>query len=81
MMGIVSFMQTIWQLNVARGWVASLTWNIPIVICVQAITLIVLPINTIAGIALMSIIVASAQTLHAGSVAFQGIRKTAVINP
>jgi O-antigen/teichoic acid export membrane protein len=77
MMGIVSFMQTIWQLNVARGWVTSLTWNIPIVICVQAITVIVLPINTIAGIALMSIIVASAQTVHASVVAYHGIRTTA----
>lgn len=77
MMGIASFTQTIWQLNVARGWVTSLTWNIPIVICVQAITLIVLPINTIAGIALMSIIVASAQTVHASVVAYHGIRNTA----
>ena len=79
MMGINSFMQTIWQLNVARGWVSSLTWNIPIVICVQVPFLLLHPINTIMGIALMSILVASVQIVHACLVAFRSISQAATI--
>ncbi len=78
MMGITSLMQTIWQLNVARGWVASLSWNIPLVITVQAISVSTIPVNTIAGIAMMSIIVAFAQSLHAAWVAANGIRTSAL---
>lgn len=77
MMGINSLMQTIWQLNVARGWVTSLTWNIPLVVAVQSILLLILPVDTIAGVALISILVNTAQTVHASNVAARAIHNLA----
>jgi hypothetical protein len=74
MMGVASLMQTIWLLNVSRGWITSLSWNIPLVILVQTVTILALPINTIPGIALMSIFVAIAQTIHAIFAAICGLR-------
>ena len=66
--------QTVWHLNVARGWVRTVVWNIPLVIGLQTFLVLLLEVNTIPGVALMGILVASAQTLHASAVVFAGVR-------
>jgi O-antigen/teichoic acid export membrane protein len=74
LMTSTSLMQTLWGLNMARGWVRTLSWNIPLVLVIQALLIWIIPANTIAGVALISICVALAQCAHASLVTLSGIR-------
>jgi O-antigen/teichoic acid export membrane protein len=73
LMASSAMMQTIWGLNMARGWVNSLTLNIPLVVITQIITLCFVPVGTAVGVAVMGTIVALVQCGHSGMIALLGI--------
>lgn len=70
-----SIMQTIWGLNIARGWVKSLSWNMPLVLLVQLAMFPLVNLSTIQGVAQLSVVVAIAQCVHATLVMSNGLRQ------
>jgi hypothetical protein len=73
-MTVHTLMSSLWGLNIARGWVKSLSWNIPLVLLTQATMLCFIKLNTLDGVIFMNIMVVFAQTIHAAWVAMHGIR-------
>ncbi len=62
-----------WGLNYAKGWVKTVSANIPLTIGVQATALIYIPVDTLSGVILLSLCVSCVQWLHATSVTVVGI--------
>ena len=67
-----------WCLVYARGWVRTAWLNIPCTILAQVTALFFVPIDSVAGVALLSICVSSAQLVHGGSILLSGILRRSV---
>jgi O-antigen/teichoic acid export membrane protein len=80
-LGINSLMQTLWGFNMSRGWINTISLNIPLVLATQLITLCFVPVNTLSGVALLGIIVALVQCVHATWIAVSQLRKLSLSSP
>lgn len=65
LLGSNAIMQTLWALNMSRGWVNSASMNIPLVIITYVTGLYFVRVNTVSGVAQLGIIVAFSQSVHA----------------
>ncbi len=62
-----------WSLAYARGWGRTAWLNIPLTVIAQVIALLLIPVDTVSGVALFGLCVSLMQLSHGSSVLFSGI--------
>ncbi len=63
-----------WCMNFARGWTRYAWLNVPVSLVLQVVGVLVFRVDTVAGVAMMVIVVCSGQLLHSVGVAICGLR-------
>ncbi len=72
--GVTSFF---WSLNLSRGWVSHIWWNIPLSLLAQALALCLLDLSTVRGAAWLGIVGAVTSLGHAVFVSLHGFYQRA----
>ncbi len=73
--------QTFWALNFSRGWIRWVWLNIPLSLFGQVVSALLLPINTVRGAILLSLLSAMPALLLGVSVVYAHLRSSSSLSP